>query len=58
MNFLFVCFVFSSYAGSSLRHAGFSPVAGGGSSLVVARGLLIAVASLIVEHGLLALGFQ
>ena len=52
MGFLFVCFVFSSYAGSSLRHAGFSPVAGGGSSLVVARGLLIAMASLIVEHGL------
>ena len=40
-------------AGSSLLHAGFSPVAAsGGYSLVAVHRLLIAVASLVVEHRL------
>ena len=46
-SFMFGC------AGSSLLHLGFSlVVASEGYSLVVVCGLLIAMASLVVEHGL------
>ena len=52
---VFLIFFFFGCVGSLLLRAGFSLVAasGGGVLLIVAlRGFLIAVASLVVEHGL------
>ena len=44
--YFWLCWVFITVCGLSLV------VAGGGSSLVVVHGLLVAVASQVVEHGL------
>ena len=44
--FIFGC------AGSSLLCMGFSPVAQAGATLVLVYGLLIALTSLVAEHGL------
>ena len=45
-------YLFIGCAGSLLLHAGFSLVVASWGYSVVVRGLLIAVASLVVEHGL------
>ena len=51
--FVLFCFVFIfGCVGSSLLHVGFSLVAERGDYSVAVRGLLIAVASLVAEHGL------
>ena len=47
-----ILFIFGT-AGSSLPHRFFLSCGEWGYSLVVVRGLLIVVASLVVEHGLL-----
>ena len=50
--YTFVC-LFSGCAGCLSLHAGFSPVAASrGYSRVAVQGLLIAVASLVADHGL------
>ena len=54
--FFFLIYLFNliifGCIGSLLLHVGFSLVEASGSYSVVVRGLLIAVASLVVEHGL------
>ena len=55
---IFIC-LFLATVGSSLLHVGLSLLeASGGSSLIEVCGLLILVASLVVEHGLQTAGFS
>ena len=57
--FFFFFFLIFGCVGSSLLHVGFSLVAAsGGHPPLRCAGLLIAVASLVVEHGLQAHGLQ
>ena len=49
---IFIYLLIFGCIGSSLLCAGFSLVAGSGDYFVVVLGLLIAVASLVAEHGL------
>ena len=57
-NNLFIYLFIFSCVGSSLLHAGFLQLRQAGLFFVVVRGLLIAVASLVAEHGLQAHGLQ
>ena len=50
-NIIFIYFIFGS-VGSVLLCAGFSLVSSNGLLFVVVLGLLLVVASLVVEHGL------
>ena len=53
LNLFFFIYLFLGNTGSPLLPVNFSPVvAGRGCSLIATHGLLIAVASLIAEHGL------
>ena len=57
-NRSFILSFIYGYVGSSLLHAAFSSSSERGLLFVVVRGLLIAVASLAVEHGLQACRLQ
>ena len=56
--FIYLLFIYFGCVGSSLLHVAFSSCGEQGLLFVVVPGLLTAVASLVVEHGLYAHGLS